>query len=57
MILYADSEYIAEHRIIVVLCKARTVRGIENVEILKDELARAVFLESRKFKEVTRFVG
>lgn len=55
--MHAESEDIAEHWVVDVLEKARTVRGIVNVKILKDELARAVFLESRKVDKVTRLIG
>ena len=57
MILHADSEDIAKHRIIVILRKARAVRGVENAEVLKDELARAVFLIFHKVDTVTRLIG
>lgn len=57
MILLADSEDIAEHWIIVVFRGLQTIRCVESVEILKDELARAVFLEGYKVDSVIRFVS
>lgn len=57
MILHADSEDIAKYRIIVILRKARAVRGVETAEVLKDELARAVFLKCHDVDTVTRLTG
>lgn len=57
MVLHADSKDVAEHWIIVVLRKAGPIRGLEIVEILKDELARTIFLESSEVDPVIRFTG
>ena len=57
MILHADSEDIAEHWTIVVFREPRTIRCVGCVEILKDELARAVFLEGLKGDMESRLIG
>ena len=48
MILHADSEDIAEHWTIIVFRDPRIIRCAGYVEILKDELAWAIFLEGDK---------
>ena len=57
MILHADGEDIAEHWTIVVLHGPRVIRCAGCVEILKDQLAWAIFLESDKVDMKFRLVG
>lgn len=56
MILYGDSEGIAKRCINVVLRKARNSRVVE-LDIFKDEVARAVFLKGHKVDKETRLIG
>lgn len=57
MIRYADSEDVAKDRIIAVLRKARLTGGVEVVQVLKDGVARVVFLEESQDDTVSRLVG
>ncbi len=56
MILHTDSNDITEQRT-VVLPRGRAARGVGILNSLKDELARAVFLEELEVNTVIRLIG